>query len=110
MPIGLQYSFGSRKLTYFGEVEGLYSRLTSVQGDYALVGNSEEIEIREVDITDLNRNIFSGSVAFGMDYKVLSRVSIWSSLGVRQAMQSTLKSYDQNARVYPLRVGVKVRL
>jgi hypothetical protein len=110
VPIGLQYSFGSRKLTYFGEVAGLYSRLTSVQGDYALVGNSEEIEIREVDITDLNRNIFSGSVAFGIDYKVISRVSIWSSLGVRQTMQSTLKSYDQNARVYPLRVGVKVRL
>lgn len=110
IPIGLNYSFGKGKLTYFGELEGLYSRLNSFQGDYALVNGNEAIEVREIHNTDLNQNVFSGSLAMGINYKLMSRVSVWSSIGVRQTMQSTLKAYDQNARVSPARLGVKVKL
>lgn len=112
IPLSLRYNFNKARLTYFGEIGGLISFARSSKGDFA-IANPETglVEVRSVNATnDLNAVLTSITATVGVDYRISTRISAWSSVGVRNGITSMYQNSNHVIRNTSLNLGVSYRI
>lgn len=113
IPLSVQYQFGKSRMKFIGEIGGGLSILTRANGYYTLahtLGENGSYEVGPVEKTDLNRVLYNGNAALGLSYRINSKLTMYSSYGMRWYQTSMTKNYEQVPILRGIRIGVELRL
>lgn len=118
VPLQVQYTAGRSRVRGFLEVgvvasflqnaNGVYATLKDANSDLAVVPSTQLVDLSTTD--EVSKILMQASAAVGAKLWLAPRWNVWSSYGYGFGLNSMLRSYEQNANLQNVRVGLEFKL